>query len=126
MAWYSHSEDARLIQLILRFDEKKERKMERKKKAGNHICGGGLTTALTSVLASLRCHHGQKDFSNDSRRKTKVKVVGDMLCILMGQTPVEWSMLDRLLDRLLHVRKGDKYGDKGQLYWISKTEPFEF
>ena len=72
---------------------KKERMKEKRKIETISVEEDRLTTALTSVLASLRCHHGQKYFSNDSRRKTKVKVVGDVLYILMGQTLVEWSML---------------------------------
>ena len=52
-----------------------------------------LNNALTSVLASLRCHRGRNDLFTDGHRETKVKVVGAMLYILMGQTPVEWSML---------------------------------
>lgn len=86
---------------------KKGRMKEKRKIETISVEEDRLTTALTSVLASLRCHHGQKDFSNDSRRKTKVKVEGAMLYILMVRH--QWNgvcYIIRLLDRLLHVRKG--------------------
>ena len=127
MAWYSHSEDARLIPLILRFDGRKERKMERKEEWKKkrkietisveedyplpwHQCLRVLDAIMDGMISLLIVVE-----------RKKLKVVGAMLYILMVRH--QWNGVC-YIDCYMYER--NRYCDKGQLYWISKTEPFEF